>query len=221
MRNEGSCTCAQCAAGRASLAAEWVKLGNERRTRQTLNLNDPAFWSKVKAISLDETVPNSSPSAINTQSSTCGSSLPPTIGVPKPINYDTAGGLPNKALCGPSVIESPIAGLPAVAPSQAGLPTSDKERKRLQIWTYQFDYFPDAFLAELGVAIAGNEQHNPGQPLHWAREKSTDHLNTAARHQWDHGRGVIKDTDGQYHLAKAIWRLKAALQLQIEADRAN
>lgn len=83
-----------------------------------------------------------------------------------------------------------------------------------------FEYFPDAWLAVVEVAVAGNEQHNKGQPLHWAREKSTDQMNTAFRHQWDYGRGVRKDTDGQYHLAKAIWRLSAQLQLDIEADRA-
>jgi hypothetical protein len=36
---------------------------------------------------------------------------------------------------------------------------------------------------------------------------------------WDHKMGTHKDIDGQYHLAKAIWRLKAELQLLIEADR--
>lgn len=100
-----------------------------------------------------------------------------------------------------------------------GLPTDDKARKRLQLWTFMFNYFPDAWLAVVNVAVAGNEQHNPGQPLHWAREKSTDQMNTAFRHQWDYGRGVKKDTDDQYHLAKAIWRLMAQLQLDIEEDR--
>lgn len=100
-----------------------------------------------------------------------------------------------------------------------GLPTDDKERKRLKLFTYLMEYFPDAFLAEVEVAVRGNEQHNPGEPLHWARDKSNDQLNTAFRHLFDYGRGVKKDTDGQYHLAKAIWRLKAQLQLDIEAER--
>ena len=99
------------------------------------------------------------------------------------------------------------------------LPTDDKARKAMPILTYLTEYFPDATLAEVAVSVAGNEQHNPGEPLHWAREKSTDQLNTAFRHVWDHKRGTVKDIDGQYHLAKAIWRLKAELQLQIEADR--
>lgn len=100
------------------------------------------------------------------------------------------------------------------------LPDDAKERKKWQLWTYQFEYFPDAFIAEVGVAVAGNDQHNPGQPMHWAREKSNDHLNTAFRHLFDYGSGIVKDTDGQYHLAKAIWRLKARLQLDIEQERA-
>ena len=66
------------------------------------------------------------------------------------------------------------------------LPTDDKARKALPIFTYLTEYFPDATLAEVGVSVAGNEQHNPGQPLHWARGKSTDQLNTAFRHLWDH-----------------------------------
>lgn len=100
-----------------------------------------------------------------------------------------------------------------------GLPTTDKERKAMELWTFLMEYFPDTFLAVFGVSKAGNDQHNPGQRLHWARHKSTDHMNTAFRHMWDYGRGVKKDTDGQYHLAKAIWRLSAELQLLIERDR--
>jgi hypothetical protein len=99
------------------------------------------------------------------------------------------------------------------------LPTDYDARKRLQMFTYLMEYFPDSFLAELEVAIAGNEQHNPGEKLHWARGKSMDQMNTAMRHMFDYGSGVKKDTDGQYHLAKAIWRLKAQLQLDIEAER--
>jgi hypothetical protein len=99
------------------------------------------------------------------------------------------------------------------------LPTDDKARKALPLWTFFMEYFPDVFLAVANVSIAGNIQHNPGEPLHWAREKSTDQMNTAFRHMFDYGRGVIRDTDGQYHLAKAIWRLSAELQLLIEKEK--
>lgn len=99
------------------------------------------------------------------------------------------------------------------------LPTDAKERKRLQLYTFMFKYFPDAWLAMVDVARAGNDQHNPGEPLHWAREKSTDQMNAAFNHIFDYGQGSQKDTDGCWHLAKAIWRLSAQLQLDIEAER--
>lgn len=100
------------------------------------------------------------------------------------------------------------------------LPTDDKERKALPLWDFMFGYFPDAWLEVVKVAVEGNNQHNPGEKLHWARGKSMDQLNTAFRHQFDYGRGVVRDSDGCYHLAKAVWRLMAQLQLDIEADRA-
>jgi hypothetical protein len=99
------------------------------------------------------------------------------------------------------------------------LPTDDKSRKALPLWTFLMGYFPDVFVEVAKVSIKGNEQHNPGQPLHWARDKSTDQMNTAFRHLFDYGRGTKRDIDGQYHLAKAIWRLSAELQLLIEQEK--
>lgn len=104
---------------------------------------------------------------------------------------------------------------------RVGLPTDNAARKRLKLWTHLLEYFPDTFLAVVEVSVAGNEQHNPGEELHWDRTKSTDQMNTAFRHQFDYGLGIKKDTDGQWHLAKAIWRLSAQLQLDIEEERNN
>jgi hypothetical protein len=101
-----------------------------------------------------------------------------------------------------------------------GLPTEDKDRKALPVFDGFLMYFPDSCLAVADVSKKGNDQHNPGEPLHWAREKSTDQLNTAQRHMMDHGMGNLKDTDDTWHLAKAIWRLSAELQLTIERERA-
>lgn len=98
------------------------------------------------------------------------------------------------------------------------LPTDYAARKLQQMWTYLTEYFPLSFEAEVQVAVVGNEQHNKGEPLHWARDKSTDQMNTAFRHMWDHTTVGPKDIDGTYHLAKAIWRLKAELQLVREAE---
>ncbi len=96
------------------------------------------------------------------------------------------------------------------------LPTDDAARKNLPIFRGPILYFPDALLALAAVCKAGNDQHNPGEPMHWAREKSTEQMDTALRHMMDHGMGVTVDTDGQWHLAKAAWRILAELQLTIE-----
>jgi hypothetical protein len=83
-------------------------------------------------------------------------------------------------------------------------------------------YFPDAIAAVAVVSKKGNDQHNPGEPLHWAREKSTEQMDTAIRHCIDHGTGVVKDAkDDTYHLAKAAWRILAELQTTIEREATN
>ena len=105
------------------------------------------------------------------------------------------------------------------------LPTDDAERKALPIFDGVIMYFPDAIAEVARVSMAGNEQHNPGQPLHWARGKSMDQLNTAIRHMIDHKSG--NPFDGSFrgrvvwHLAKAAWRILAALQLAIEEYNAQ
>lgn len=78
------------------------------------------------------------------------------------------------------------------------------------------DYFPDALLAVAELSQVGNDQHNPGQPLHWAKEKSTDEADALLRHLIDRG---TRDTDGQRHSAKVAWRALALLQREIEAER--
>src|SRR3990167_5049306 len=96
------------------------------------------------------------------------------------------------------------------------LPTSSAERKQYPVGTGVLDYFPDALVAIAKVSYLGNEQHNPGQPLHWAREKSADQADTMIRHYLE--RGTI-DNDGGRHTAKMAWRALAILQLEIEAER--
>lgn len=96
------------------------------------------------------------------------------------------------------------------------LPTEAKARKSIPLCTGVLDYFPDALAAVAEVSRIGNEQHNPGQPLHWAREKSSDHPDCALRHLAERGK---LDTDGARHSAKAVWRMLAILQLEIEAER--
>ena len=101
------------------------------------------------------------------------------------------------------------------------LTSNVQERKQTPIYSGVVSYFPDALAAVARVSWVGNEQHNPGQPMHWAREKSTDQMDAAMRHVFDYASGEPRDTDGEFHLAKAIWRLSAQLQLDIEHERKN
>jgi hypothetical protein len=96
------------------------------------------------------------------------------------------------------------------------LPSNGVERKQYPVVTGVLDYFPDAIAAVARLSQAGNDQHNPGQPLHWAREKSTDHADTLGRHLLQ--RGTL-DTDGQRHTAKVAWRALALLQVEIEEEQ--
>ena len=95
------------------------------------------------------------------------------------------------------------------------LPADSLARKEIPIASGFMDYFPAAIAEIAKVSFAGNEQHNPGQPLHWARGKSTDHADTMLRHFLE--RGTI-DTDGTRHSAKMAWRALALLQMELEAN---
>ena len=96
------------------------------------------------------------------------------------------------------------------------LPTDAQERKSAPIYSGVLKYFPDAIAAVAQLSKIGNDQHNPGQPLHWAREKSADHHDCLIRHAMDAG---TIDTDGVRHSAKVAWRALAALQLELEAEQ--
>ena len=91
--------------------------------------------------------------------------------------------------------------------------TNKTARKGMPIATGVLDYFPDALLAVSEVSRIGNEQHNPGSPLHWDRSKSGDESDALVRHLLE--RGTIDD-DGIRHSAKTAWRALALLQKEIE-----
>lgn len=94
------------------------------------------------------------------------------------------------------------------------LPTDYDERKRIPIANGVLDYFPAALIAVAEVSKLGNDQHNPGEELHWARGKSMNQADTMIRHFLE--RGTV-DTDGVRHSAKMAWRALALLQLELEA----
>jgi len=93
------------------------------------------------------------------------------------------------------------------------LPDDPEMRKRIPIGSGVLDYFPLAIAYVAMVSWSGNNQHNPGQPLHWARGKSTDHGDCIPRHYID--RGTL-DTDNMRHTGKLAWRALALLQEELE-----
>ena len=95
------------------------------------------------------------------------------------------------------------------------LPQDPAERKRIPLASGLCDYFASALIEVAKVSWHGNAQHNPGQPLHWARGKSMDHADTMLRHFME--RGTI-DGDGTRHSAKMVWRALAILQMELEHD---
>jgi hypothetical protein len=97
-------------------------------------------------------------------------------------------------------------------------PTEAAARKALPLCTGVLDYFPDALLEVAAVSKIGNDQHNPGQPLHWDKSKSTDEADCILRHLVDRG---TRDSDGARHSAKVAWRALALLQREIDAEKAN
>lgn len=109
--------------------------------------------------------------------------------------------------------------LPATTPEpeqHGGLPTDAKVRKQYPMATGLLDYFPDALAEVAHVSFVGNDQHNPGQPLHWDKSKSQDEPDAMVRHIVDRFK---RDSDGTYHAAKAAWRILAFLQKLIESER--
>lgn len=97
------------------------------------------------------------------------------------------------------------------------IPLTHTERKERPMARGLLDYFPDALAEVAHVSLIGNRQHNgPDAPLHWAKEKSTDHADCIIRHLSD--RGSI-DNDDLRHSAKVAWRALALLQTEIDKEK--
>jgi hypothetical protein len=92
------------------------------------------------------------------------------------------------------------------------LPTDSEARKAIPLFHGLLNYFPLACAAVARLSKEGNDKHNPGQPLHWAREKSQDHADCIVRHQVDYE--TVDPVTGEYKDAVCVaWRALAQLQL--------
>lgn len=98
------------------------------------------------------------------------------------------------------------------------LPSDSKARKDIPMARGLLDYFPAALAEVAKVSKAGNDKHNPGEEMHHARGKSSDHADCIVRHLAD--RGNVDPDDNQRHSAKLAWRALALLQEELEAEGA-
>lgn len=128
------------------------------------------------------------------------------IPLPKPGGTDTdwkaEQAAANLARCTDTIKDAPA------------IPTDAAARKNLPLATGVVDYFPLALLAVAECSKKGNDQHNPGKPLHWDRSKSGDESDALMRHFVQRG---TMDSDGIRHSAKVAWRALALLQKELEA----
>lgn len=94
------------------------------------------------------------------------------------------------------------------------LPADDKLRKEVRAFQGFVKYFPDAIALVAVLSKIANEQHNPGQPMHWAKEKSKDELDSLMNHLMDIAcKGELsQDADGVLDAIKVAWRGMANLQ---------
>ena len=96
-----------------------------------------------------------------------------------------------------------------------------KTRKGMPLFSGCISYFPDALLAVAEHSRKGNNKHNPGQPLHWAKEKSSDQADCIARHlvdigpNWDN----IDPEFNSLHATALVWRALALLQTVLERQK--
>lgn len=92
---------------------------------------------------------------------------------------------------------------------------SAAERKTYPVKTGFLDYFRDAVFRVAHVSYVGNQQHNPGEPTHWARGKSMDQLDCVSRHLMETDPSDLSD-ETEAALASMAWRAMAELQLFLE-----
>lgn len=117
------------------------------------------------------------------------------------------------SFAGIPIVEDPT--VPEGHMALLSLPDDDAKRQEYPMADGLLDYFPNALAEVSRVSKIGNDQHNPGQPMHWARDKSTDHANKILRHLTDRGRF---DGRGVRHTARLAWRALAMLQTELEQE---
>jgi hypothetical protein len=96
-------------------------------------------------------------------------------------------------------------------------PEDDKQRLEYPIFSGLLDYFPHACAEVARHSKIGNDQHNPGEPMHWATEKSVGRGDKIGRHLmdgWTTAKQNLRDKTIR-HFAAMCWRSLELLERYI------
>lgn len=95
---------------------------------------------------------------------------------------------------------------------------SSQIRKNSPVFSGVMMYFPDALMVLAKHSYVANQKHNPGEPLHWAKEKSKDHADCVARHLIDIGPSwdALDEETKSLHATALAWRALALLQTVLD-----
>ena len=72
-----------------------------------------------------------------------------------------------------------------VASQKLTLPIDSTQRKEFPLFRGCLRYFPAALAGVARTSKLGNDKHNPGEEMHHARAKSSDHADCILRHLVD------------------------------------
>lgn len=78
-------------------------------------------------------------------------------------------------------------------------------RKDYPVFTGLLMYFPHACAEVAKCSLRMNEQHNPGEPMHWDKSKSIGTGDETVRHLMDSAHGTPPQGDVD-HAANHAWR---------------
>lgn len=116
-------------------------------------------------------------------------------------------------------IENPIgtAAVPEITNhlNKMTLPLASTSRKGIPLWRGCLRYFPAALAGVAVVSRKGNEKHNPGEELHHARGKASDHGDCIVRHLVDVSDLIAAKAPAEQILHEAdqmVWRALAFSQ---------
>lgn len=104
-------------------------------------------------------------------------------------------------------------------PADDVLPNDAKARKAVPAGAV-LDYFDSAWVEIAKALQDGNDQHNPGEPLHWSRGKSADHEHCIIRHFLQRGKLSISPT-GAVIRHSTYMAIRALMFLQEELEAAG